>query len=177
MYLRTCSKLVILVLCILASPALHACNIVYGADWAFVLEPPHGWNIVCGTNALEGTAVTLWPAASSTRDAKSLLYVSVSKKEPQPLQAFAGDEQDRFKARVPSLRVLPIELPSSTAESSKLAFQFSPDAPARQEYIAYIEGPTAYFILVLTSTDAGELARQRQAFFSAIKSFVPMKRE
>ena len=38
-----------------------ACSIVYGPDWAFVSEPPTGWDSACGDGAMDGTAITLWP--------------------------------------------------------------------------------------------------------------------
>lgn len=162
---------------LLVSTATYACRIVYGSDWAFVLEPPKGWEVVCGNQTLEGTAVTLWPANSGPQEAQSLIYVTVSQKDPTPLQAFANDEQTRYQAQQESVRVSPLKLPFQKAKFAVLAFQLSQKPPARQELIAYIEGPTAYFILVLTSADNDELERHRKDFFTALKFFIPMKRK
>lgn len=163
---------------LISTPLLaNACGIIYGKDWALMLEPPAHWEAACGNKAMEGTVITLWPSESGPKEAKSLMYVTVSLKEPTPLNAFAEDEQARYLRTAKNVSAKPLRLPSNLLKVNAFAFELSPDAPARQEYIAYIEGPTAYFILVLSSSDANELGRQRQNFFAAIEHFVPMKRE
>ena len=170
-------QILLLSLVLLSTPLFaRACEIVYGSDWSFMLEPPEKWNVACGKDAMEGTSITLWPSEPSSNGAQSLMYVSVSKKKPAPLEAFVEDEQVRYSQKEKlTTNPLHLELPASLSNVTAFAFRLSPAAPARQEYIAYIEGPTAYFILVLSSNSEEELIRRRENFFFALEHFTPMK--
>lgn len=163
------------VICFLAQSA-DACSIVYGEDWAFAMETPENWSVACGEQALQGTAITFWPSESLPNNAKSFLYVSVSKKIPSPLETFVLDEQARYGETGAVMKFVEQDLSGVKLRHSTKSFQLLSAPPARQELIAYIDGPTAYFMLVLTSTDSDELALRQHVFFSSLERFVAMKK-
>lgn len=156
--------------------SVGACNIVYGEDWAFALETPENWSVACGEHALQGSAITFWPSESLPSNAKSFLYVSVSKKIPSPLESFVLDEQARYGEAGAVTQFVEQDLSGVKLRHSTKSFQLLAAPPARQELIAYIDGPTAYFMLVLTSTDSDELALRQRVFFSSLERFVAMKK-
>lgn len=159
------------------SSTAWACGIVYGKDWAFVADTPAGWSSACHKQAMEGTAITLWPAAQRPASSDSLIYVTVSAKELPTLHAFASDAIARFKASAPTVRVSELEPPTTSPKVTVEMVAFSGAPPGtREELVAYIEGPTAYFIAVLTSESAPALASRRTDFLGFVSKFVPMER-
>lgn len=46
----------------------------------------------------------------------------------------------------------------------------------RNELIAYVQGPTACSMVVLTARDADAWAKYRQNFYALLNSFIPMNR-
>jgi hypothetical protein len=159
------------------SSATWACGIVYGKDWAFLTETPTGWSSACHKQAMEGTAITLWRSDQKPDSADSLIYVTVSTKDLPTLHAFASDAIARFKSSAPSVRVSLLEPPEASAKVKVELVGFSGAPPGdREELVAYIEGPTAYFIAVITAESAKSLAARRQDFLAFVSKFVPMER-
>ena len=159
------------------SSANWACGIVYGKDWAFVTEAPTGWSSACHKQAMDGTAITLWRADQKPDSADSLIYVTVSTKDLPTLQAFASDAIAKFKSAAPSVKVSMLEPPEVSPKVNVQLVAFSNAPPGdREELVAYIEGPTAYFIAVITAQSAKALAARRQDFLAFVSKFVPMER-
>jgi hypothetical protein len=162
---------------LVGSTANWACGIVYGKDWAFLAETPTGWSSACHKQAMEGTAITLWRTDQRPNSSDSLIYVTVSTKELPTLHAFAKDAVARFKSSAPSVRVSALESPEVSPKVSVELVSFSGAPPGdREELVAYIEGPTAYFIAVITAESAKALAARRQDFLAFLSKFVPMER-
>jgi hypothetical protein len=154
-----------------------ACVIVYGKDWAFLTETPTGWSSACHKEAMEGTAITLWRSDQKPDSADSLIYVTVSTKDLPTLHAFASDAITRFKSFAPSVKVSLLELPEPLQKIKVELVGFSGAPPGdREELVAYIEGPTAYFTAVLTAESAKALDARRQDFLTFVSEFRPMER-
>ena len=156
-----------------------ACSIVYGKDWAFLADAPPGWSSACHTQALQGTVITLWPTAQRRDASDSLIYVTVSGKQGLPsLREFAADAIARFKVSAPSVRVSTLEVSevASSVNMELVAFSGAPPG-SREELVAYIEGPTAYFIAVLTAPSTQVLAERRSGFIAFVSRFSPMERQ
>lgn len=153
-----------------------ACSLVYGSNWAFVSESPAGWNAACGNDALDGTALTLWPASQETSSASALIYVTVSKKE-QPLSAFAQDELASFKQESTRLQVLSLPITPRKDERPYLLFQLNNASDGREEIVSYLEGPESYYILVLTADSIAALDQYRDVFLAYLADFNPMVRK
>lgn len=162
----------------LGSSASWSCGIVYGKDWAFMTETPAGWSSACHKQAMQGTAITLWPTAQKPDSSDSLIYVTVSTKDLPTLSAFASDAIARFKASAPSVRVSQLETPAASTKIKLELVAFSGAPPGnREEIVAYIEGPTAYFIAVITAESAHALAARKTDFLAFVSKFVPMQRQ
>ena len=160
----------------LSSPAF-ACGIVYGSDWAFLSEDPAGWDSACADQSLDGTAITLWPAKEGPTNASAIIYVTVSDKDPAGLKAFANDEQERFKKSSPISRVSAVPTPAKTGKFSYVLARFNNAPGKREELVAYLEGPTANFVLVLSADSAAAFNAYRPAFLEYVARFVPMTRK
>lgn len=156
----------------LASFDSHACGIVYGDDWAFISQPPAGWTAACGDQAMEETNITLWPKEHKPSESKALIYVTVSGKNGMDFDAFVQDEIARFKSNAPEPKKMVIE-PQPNISATRRLIHVANSTGAHDELVAYIEGPTAYFIVVLTS-ETPEITKQyRAAYQSYLDSFSP----
>jgi hypothetical protein len=152
-----------------------ACGIVYGSDWAFVAQSPGGWTEACGDEAMDKTALTLWPSSQTPDHADVLMYVTVSGKGRQSLQEFAVQEIARFKAS--SKTSILSELATASSDGVVRRLLHIANAPGgRDEYLAYIEGPASYFIVVLSADSSTLGQKYRPAFDEFVADFYPMER-
>ena len=158
-----------------ASMPAAACDIVYGDDWAFASEAPKGWISACGDDAMEGTSLTLWPKDQPAADADALIYVTVNDKNPVGLQAFALDEQARFKQSAPGASVVVQAV--SDAPTKYILVRYSHASGNREELVAYMEGPNVYYVFVLTAGSESVLNKDRPAFLEYLASVIPMDRK
>jgi len=162
---------------VVATAPTWACGIVYGKDWAFLAETPLGWSSGCHKQAMEGTAITLWPAQQKPEASDAIIYVTVSTKDIPTLHDFASDARAVFKLAAPSVIVTELEAPAVSPKVKIELVAFSRAPPGdREEMVAYIEGPTAYFIVVLTAESAQALVTHKADFLSFVAKFIPMER-
>ncbi len=157
-----------------------ACTIVYGDTWGFMVDVPPGWSSACGDRAMAQTALTLWPSDESPNALEALMYVSVSMPKGRSLDAFVHGDLARYtkgdvtpgstSANQPAMHVDGIERISSGRRLVHIAHTDGD----RDELVAYIKGPTAYFILVLSTQSPAMTARYRPAFKATLDSFDPL---
>jgi hypothetical protein len=102
------------------------------------------------------------------------MYVTVSEKNLPSLTAFATDEQRRFRSEAPNVTVRSEPPLSIGGGATALVFRLSGDPGQNHELIAYIEGPTKFFIVAISARSAESLNEHQAAFQSLLKSFVPM---
>jgi hypothetical protein len=160
-------------LSVLSTPVL-ACGIVYGTDWAFVSVPPKGWDAACGDGSMEGTNITLRPHSQPESDPNGLIYVTVNDKNPPTLGAFAIDEQTRLKHSSPATHVSQMKVPNHTGKFTYILARVQNAPGGREEIVAYLDGPTAFYILVLSAKSASVLNDYKAAFLEYVDSFTPM---
>jgi hypothetical protein len=152
----------------------HACDRASGENWAFEARTPAMWPSKCGKESpMPGTVVFMWPLGSRAEQALTFMYVTVSEKTFPTVQAYAEDEQQRYRRQVPSAQVRALAVSPQRTERQVMAFEVSLLESARRELIAYVEGPSTYFIIVLTATTSKELELHRQAFLLYLASFSP----
>jgi hypothetical protein len=171
-----CRTLVCLLLLVGASLPAAACSIVYGSNWALVSEPPEGWDSACGNDAMEGTSITLWPTEQAASKADALIYVTVSGKDPAGLGAFAQDEQNKFKQSSPASSVSALAVPEPH-KTNYILVRYKHASGNREELVAYMEGPSVYYIIVLTADSDLVLERDRPAFLEYVATVIPMVRK
>ncbi len=159
------------------STPVVACGIVYGSNWAFVSEPPEGWDSACGEKSMEGTSLTLWPAKQGPSKASVYIYVTVSDKDPAGLKAFAEQEQSNFKELSPELQVSALPTSPRTDKHDYVLVRLKNASGKREEIAAYLEGPSVYFIIVLTADSTATLANYKSVFLKYVADFIPMVRK
>jgi hypothetical protein len=151
------------------------CAIVYGTDWAFLFATPEGWVALCRAERQTGAALALWPQGSTFADAPAVMYVTVNGKHDPSLEAFAAAEQQRFRATAPKVTVTPVG-PMPVAHGKRaLVVRLAGDPGQNHELVAYTEGPTAYFILVMSARSVKALEEHQPAFQALLRSFAPMQ--
>ena len=148
------------------------CNIVYGDDWGFISQPPPDWTEACGAQAMAGTAITLWPAAQTSDKAEALIYVTVSGKGNQTFDVFVAQEQASYRARDAS-QSSPVISRLRHISPTRQSIHIANAQGGRDELVVYINGPTAYFIVVLTSDSPAHEAKYRDSFDRFLASFSP----
>jgi len=105
------------------------------------------------------------------------MYVTVSAKDEASLPAFVNSSQRIFRQKAPNVVFVSLESPEPTLKLSALYFSATGDPGGNVERIAYIEGPTAYFIVVLSARTSEALGQAQPAFRELLQSFAPMAAE
>jgi hypothetical protein len=165
----------LLMLSMLATPLPaedQPCAIVDGSDWAIVSDAPEGWTVACGDDAMAGTAITMWPSGETSDKATALIYVAAFDKKNDTLDSFVAKDLAEFKSENSDPAALVID-DQIDVSSSIRRVHIGSSTGGRDELIDYIEGPTAFFIVVLTADSEAATKRHRAAFDSYIDSFSP----
>lgn len=149
------------------------CGIVFGNDWAFAFSAPAQWAAQCRTETTAGAALRLWPRETTFADAPVSMTVTVREKNPRSLALFAADEQQRFRSGKPNVTVR-FE-PGFPVGGGAAGLVFRATDERNHEFIAYLEGPTRFFVVVMSARTAESLEAHRADFKSLLNSFVPMK--
>jgi hypothetical protein len=166
----------VLALIFVVAPA-HAqshCSIVYGKDWAFAFSTPARWSSLCGAERLVGAPVAFWPVGSTFADSAAVMYVNVSIKDERSLPEFVRSSQSLFRQQAPNVNFVPLQPIEATRNVRALHFSASGDPGGNVERLTYVEGPTAYFILVLSARTPQALEQAQPAFRELLQSFAPM---
>jgi hypothetical protein len=149
------------------------CMIVYGQNWAFMLQVPDGWNAACGKDAMKQTAITLWPSAEKRDQLDAIMYVTVSEKGHDTLASFVAADMATYKVGDPDSEKMDVASKEQISPT-RILFHIRHATGDRDELVEYIQGPTAYFIVVLTTESSAMTKMYRPAFTEITKSFVAM---
>lgn len=103
------------------------------------------------------------------------MYVTVSTKDYPTIEAFAADEQQRFRSNAPDLKVTAETSIHTGGGQDALVFHLAGDPGRNHELVGYVDGPTKYYIVVISARSADLLKRYQPAFRFLLDSFVPMK--
>jgi hypothetical protein len=150
----------------------RACDIVNGSNWAFISQAPSGWTAACGDDAMKETAITLWPQEQSPSAAHALIYVTVSGKENDNLASFVQGEIARYRAEATDQEKPEFE-PQPEVSPTRRLVHVANATGGRDELVEYIEGPTAYFIVVLTTESPVATKQYLAAYQAFLDSFSP----
>lgn len=140
--MKRCNQYLLTLFLGLMSPAVIACNVIYGDEWAFISQAPEGWNGYCGEDAPPGTNLLMRPEGKTWEDTDAVLYVSVFDRSQADLAAFVHDEQTSFLAESPSARIAPLQLPGK-ARTGMIFTRIDDAHGDKYELAAYAEGPHA----------------------------------
>lgn len=103
------------------------------------------------------------------------MYVNVSSKDAPSLGEFARSAQEQFRQQAPDVVFQSLVLGGNGSKVPMLHFSATGDPGGNVERVTYVEGPTAYFILVLSARNALALQEAQSAFRELLRSFVPME--
>lgn len=158
----------------ISAPAA-ACGIVYGKDWALKMEAPTGWELACGKRAMRGTSATMWRSSQSAATANTYIYVTVTNgNRPKTLERFITADRVDYMARSPNMTVEQVKTGKNAQGFAYTVMHYGHVSGDREELVAYMEGQTAYYIVVMTTTSTGELERNRPDFMRYLDSLIPM---
>jgi hypothetical protein len=164
---------VLFALCLAASVANAdaGCGLIFGSDWAFAFSAPARWVTQCRAEQA-GAAVTLWPQGTLTAAAPAMMYVTVNAKNGLSLALFAADAQQRLRSGKPNLAV---RFVPGMSVAGRAALVFRETDARNHELVAYVEGPTRFFVVAISARNAKALEDNQGAFKTLLASFVPMK--
>jgi hypothetical protein len=149
------------------------CGIVFGSDWAFAFSAPARWVTQCHGEKSVNAALALWPQGTTFAAAPAVMYVTVNEKNPRSLVLFAADGQQRLRSGGPNVTVRFEPGLSVGGGAAALAFRVTGDR--NHELVAYLEGSTRFFVVVMSARKAESLDEHKAAFQALLKSFVPMR--
>ena len=149
------------------------CGIVFGSDWAFTFSAPARWISQCRAGTAAGAALALWPQGTTVAEAPAVMSVTVNEKHRHSLALFAADEQQRRRTDAPNVTVRFEPGMSVGGRAGALVFRATGDR--NHELIAYVEGPTRFFVVEVSARNARSLDESKGAFQSLLNSFVAMK--
>jgi len=140
--------------------------IVYtDSSGSVVLTAPEAW-------VLDPRAVAFHPAGTQGESAPAIIYVkTVAKKGYPTLQSFIDSDVERAKTVSPGARVT-AEDPLPTARGTKAPVNhFSGLIDGNVESHAYVEAPSVYVKIVLSSNDEAAQKKAYAALSAVLKSY------
>ena len=150
-----------------------ACGLVFGNDWAFAFSTPARWVSQCHAEKAVGATLVLWPQGTTFVEAPAVMSVAVNEKHQQSLALFAAGQQQRLRSDIPNVTVRFEPGMSVGGRTGALVFRVSGDR--NHQLIAYVEGPTRFFVVAVSTRNARSLDESKGAFQALLNSFVPMK--
>lgn len=174
-YLPRNTRVIALLLCLLASAALRAesaCSIVYGENWALLLVPPNGWEATC--SGPSDRVLALWPQGTSFSLAPGTIYVTVRDKGGLSLKQFAENDLARSKEQSPNLLVQPMTAITLPNKHQALVRKVSGDQEGNHELIAYVDAGNVYLTLALNARTQQSFSSFNPVFKGFVSSIHPM---
>jgi len=159
-------------------------GVIYGSDHAFVVTAPSGWVLDNESGVGQGLWAVFYPVGSSWNDSNVVMYINTASKADNPtLEGLIAYNIEQKRNESPGIHIVPGE-PLAMEDGTKVTvYQFSGDQWGNHESVAYIEAPTIWVIVVLTSRDELAYKDALPAFSSLVKTYkfltteVDIKRE
>jgi hypothetical protein len=169
---------VCLILMLAVSPVLPSrasdavTGIIYGPEHAFAVTAPSGWVLDNKSGVEQGLWAVLYPTGSSWQDSNVVMYINTASKAGDPtLEGLIKGDLERQRKESPSLTIAPGE-PLALQDGTKARVNhFSGDKWGNHESVAYIEAPTVWVMVVLSSRDEPAYKAALPAFGELVKSY------
>jgi len=174
---QACCRWVVSFLMLLLSASVvlsseEGTGIIYGKDHAFMISAPKGWVLdnQCGQD--KGLWAVLYPTGSSWSSGTVVMYVNTaSKTVDSTLDDLIAGDLARQRQQSPNLHVSPGDpLPIADGSLARVNY-LSGDKWGNYESIAYVEAPTVYVMIVLTSRVEAAYKHAQLAFADLVKSY------
>ena len=154
-------------------------GIVYGSTWAFIVTPPHGWEMTTHSGlAVAAAFFQEHPAEPVSGKPPAFMYVAVFVLSPEVSsldETMSRDEAD-FRATAPSLQVAD-DPPGKTLDGMPVPIRrFDHPADGRSELVAYLQHGETVYKIVLTAPTADSRSSHQDAFRSLLSGFLGTRR-
>jgi hypothetical protein len=158
-----------------AQPEGGVSAVIEKAGHACVVTAPQGWVLDGRAGREDGLDAVLYPAGSTWTAARVVMYALVVPAQGLPsLDRFIGANLAQARHRSPGLSVArPGDLALADGRCARVR-ALAGDAKGNHELIAFIGEPGAVVMLVLTTRDAAQFSRSRDAFTSLVASYQPV---
>jgi len=171
--------LCVLALCALAEEGDGA--IIYGEDWAYLIEAPAGFELDQRSLAKEGIHGLFYPRANGAfrRDALHM-YISPFPKEeegPQDIEEFFNWDLGWYQEQSPSLVIELDDLPALGDFRTCYVFRLDDAGPGYYMLRGYAECEKAFFVFVLVARSPDGRSSNAAAYGELLQSFVYMEKE
>jgi len=149
--------------------------VIEKAGHACVVTAPQGWVLDGEAGRNDGLDAVLYPAGSSWSAAHVVMYALVVPAQGlSSLERFIGANLAEARHRSPGLSVVkPGDLELADGRHAEVR-ALRGDGHGNHELIAFIGEPGAVVMLVLTTRDAAQFSRSRDAFASLVGSYQPV---
>lgn len=147
-------------------------GIIYGPDHAFAVTAPSGWVLDNKSGVAQGLWAVFYPVGSSWKDSKVVMYINTaSKSGDSTLDGLIADDLERQRKESPGVHVTPGE-PIELQDGTKAKVNhWSGDRWGNHESVAYIEAPTVWVMVVLSSRDEKAYKAALPAFSSLTRTY------
>jgi hypothetical protein len=113
-----------------------------------------------------------YPVGSSWKDSEVVMYINTASKVGDPtLDGLIAGDLERQRQESPELRVQPGEAIALTDGTKATVNHLSGDRWGNHESIAYIEAPTVWVMVVLSSRDESAYTAALPAFNSLTRTY------
>lgn len=167
------STLLVLLFLPLLTAGAEQPGIIYCTEHSFSLAAPRGWVLDDVSGKSQGLPAVLYPKGTNWGDATVVMYANTARKSvegQQTIEELMDYDQGEFQKRAPTLRVT--ELPAMPTSDSKVrVLKFSGDEHGNTEAIAYIDGPKAMVMLVMSARNSSDFNDTMPAFRKLVKSY------
>jgi hypothetical protein len=147
-------------------------GIIYGSDHAFMVTAPSGWVIDNKNGVSQGLWAVFYPVGSSWKDSNVVMYINTASKAGNPtLEGLIAFDLEQQRNESPGIHIISGE-PLVLEDGTKVTVnQFSGDRWGNYESVAYIEAPTVWVMIVLTSRNESAYKAALPAFNSLVKTY------
>ena len=150
-------------------------GIVYGSDWAFVVQAPDGWIMNTKTGLGVSTAFLqqhpVIPQNSQIPPALMYITVSSKNKNDPDLDALINHDKDAFIKTSPDLIISSRDSLKTGDKRLAKVLSFKNTSSGRPELVAYQDYDNKMYKFVITASSDEELTQQATSFSEMIESF------
>jgi hypothetical protein len=147
-------------------------GIIYGSDHAFMVTAPTGWVIDNKSGVHQGLWAVFYLVGSSWKNSTVVMYINTASKKTNPtLESLISYDFEQSRKESPGSHIEsgdPLTLQDGTNATVKI---FSGDKWNNYESIAYIEAPTVWVMVVLSSRHVAAYKAALPAFNSLVKTY------
>ena len=147
-------------------------GIISGKDFSFYVKPPAGWMLDLESGKPQGHCAVFCLQGSTWQEGVTVMYANASPKLPgQTLDSFIEADLKPFQASAPTLKIRTAPPVVTSDQKTASIREFGPDSHGNYESVAYIEEPSVFVVLVMTSRHLKGWKDEQPAFRGMVQSY------